>query len=56
MAAAVAAGSRAPSRPRPPRWSSGFQGIARSRDGAVAYVETHEVRISGGSVTSAETR
>jgi hypothetical protein len=33
-----------------------FQGIARSSDGAVAYVETHEVRISGGSVTSAETR
>lgn len=33
-----------------------FQGIARSRDGAVAYVETHEVRISGGTVTSAETR
>jgi hypothetical protein len=33
-----------------------FQGVARSRDGAVAYVETHEVRISGGRVTSAETR
>ena len=33
-----------------------FQGVARSRDGAVAYVETHEVRVSGGRVTSAETR
>jgi hypothetical protein len=33
-----------------------FQGIARSRDGAVAYVESHEVRLSGGAVTSAETR
>jgi hypothetical protein len=33
-----------------------FQGIARSRDGAVAYVETHEVHVSGGRVTSAETR
>jgi hypothetical protein len=33
-----------------------FQGIARSADGAVAYVETHEVRISAGAVTSAETR
>ena len=33
-----------------------FQGVARSSDGAVAYVETHEVRISGGRVTSAETR
>ena len=33
-----------------------FSGVARSKDGAVAYVETHEVRLSGGSVTSAETR
>ena len=33
-----------------------FQGVARGSDGSVAYVETHEVRISGGSVTSAETR
>jgi hypothetical protein len=33
-----------------------FQGVARSRDGAVAYVETHEVRISDGRVTSSETR
>jgi len=33
-----------------------FQGVARGSDGAVAYVETHEVRMSGGNVTSAETR
>jgi hypothetical protein len=33
-----------------------FRGVARSKDGAVAYVETHEVRLSGGRVTSAETR
>jgi hypothetical protein len=33
-----------------------FQGIARSRDGAVAYVETHEVQVAAGRVTSAETR
>ncbi len=33
-----------------------FQGIARSRDGAVAYVESHEVHLAGGRVTSAETR
>ena len=33
-----------------------FQGVARGSDGSVAYVETHEVRISGGNVTSAETR
>ena len=33
-----------------------FRGVARSKDGAVAYVETHEVRVSGGRVTSAETR
>jgi hypothetical protein len=33
-----------------------FQGVARSKDGAVAYVEVHEVRLSGGRVTSAETR
>lgn len=33
-----------------------FQGVARGSDGSVAYVETHEVRISGGRVTSAETR
>ena len=33
-----------------------FRGVARSRDGAVAYVESHEVRLSGGRVTSAETR
>lgn len=33
-----------------------FQGVARASDGSVAYVETHEVRTSGGRVTSAETR
>ena len=33
-----------------------FRGVARSKDGAVAYVESHEVRLSGGRVTSAETR
>jgi hypothetical protein len=33
-----------------------FQGVARASDGSVAYVETHEVRISDGRVTSAETR
>jgi hypothetical protein len=33
-----------------------FRGVARSKDGAVAYVETHEVRLSGGRITSAETR
>jgi hypothetical protein len=33
-----------------------FQGVARGSDGSVAYVETHEVRISDGRVTSAETR
>jgi len=33
-----------------------FRGVARSTDGAVAYVEVHEVRLSGGRVTSAETR
>jgi hypothetical protein len=33
-----------------------FRGVARSQDGAVAYVESHEVRMSGGRVTSAETR
>jgi hypothetical protein len=33
-----------------------FQGVARARDGGVAYVEEHEVRLSGGQVVSAETR
>ncbi len=33
-----------------------FQGVARSRDGALAYVETHEVRIVDGQVADAETR
>jgi hypothetical protein len=33
-----------------------FQGVARSRDGSVAYVETHEVHVSSGRITSAETR
>ena len=33
-----------------------FQGVARSRDGGVAYVEEHEVRLSNGQVVSAETR
>jgi hypothetical protein len=33
-----------------------FRGVARARDGTVAYVEVHEVRLSGGRVTSAETR
>ncbi|HET8732334.1 MAG TPA: hypothetical protein VFM45_01045 [Anaeromyxobacteraceae bacterium] len=33
-----------------------FEGVARGRDGSVAYVETHEVRVVGGSVASAETR
>jgi hypothetical protein len=33
-----------------------FRGVARSRDGSVAYVEVHEVKLSGGRVTSAETR
>jgi len=33
-----------------------FRGVARSKDGSVAYVEIHEVRLSGGRVTSAETR
>lgn len=33
-----------------------FQGIARSRDGAIAYVETHEVRMVDGQVADAETR
>jgi hypothetical protein len=33
-----------------------FRGVARSQDGAVAYLEIHEVRLSGGRVTSAETR
>jgi hypothetical protein len=33
-----------------------FQGVARTRDGLVAYVETHEVRLVGGNVASAETR
>ncbi len=33
-----------------------FQGVARGSDGSVAYVETHEVRLSGGRVVSAETR
>jgi hypothetical protein len=33
-----------------------FRGVARSKDGAVAYVESHEVRLSGGRITSAETR
>jgi hypothetical protein len=33
-----------------------FRGVARARDGSVAYVEVHEVRLSGGQVTSAETR
>jgi hypothetical protein len=33
-----------------------FQGVARTADGRVAYVETHEVLLSGGDVTSAETR
>jgi hypothetical protein len=33
-----------------------FQGVARGSDGSVAYVETHEVRLTGGRVTSAETR
>jgi hypothetical protein len=33
-----------------------FQGVARSRDGNVAYVEEHEVRLSNGQVVSAETR
>jgi hypothetical protein len=49
VAALLAANSAAPSVER-------FRGVARSRDGAVAYVETHEVRVSGGRVTSAETR
>lgn len=49
VAALLAATSAAPAVER-------FQGVARSRDGAVAYVETHEVRMSGGRVTSAETR
>jgi hypothetical protein len=49
VAALLAATSAAPVVER-------FQGVARSRDGAVAYVETHEVRMSGGRVTSAETR
>ncbi len=33
-----------------------FQGVARGSDGSVAYVETHEVRLTDGRVTSAETR
>jgi hypothetical protein len=33
-----------------------FQGVARAADGSVAYVETHEVRISDGRVLKAETR
>jgi hypothetical protein len=32
-----------------------FQGVARSRDGDLAYVEDHEVRLSNGHVVSAET-
>jgi hypothetical protein len=33
-----------------------FQGVARSRDGGVAYVERHEVVVEDGRVRSAETR
>ncbi len=33
-----------------------FRGVARGRDGAVAYVETHEVVVEGGRVVRAETR
>jgi hypothetical protein len=33
-----------------------FRGVALTKDGAVAYVEKHEVHLSGGRVTSAETR
>jgi hypothetical protein len=42
--------------PGDPSSIESFRGVARTKDGAVAYVETHEVRLSGGSVTSAETR
>ncbi len=33
-----------------------FQGVARTPDGAVAYVESHVVVLEGGRVRSAETR
>ena len=33
-----------------------FQGIARLKDGSVAYVETHIVHIENGRIPSAETR
>jgi hypothetical protein len=33
-----------------------FRGVAHSRDGSVAYLEVHEVRLLGGQVASAETR
>lgn len=52
---AVAVPSAAPSPPAPASVER-FRGVARTRDGALAYVETHEVRLSGGSVLSAETR
>ena len=52
MIATVAVAVLLASAPRVER----FQGVARAPDGSVAYVETHEVRITGGSVTSAETR
>jgi hypothetical protein len=42
--------------PSAPAGLEQFRGVARSKDGSVAYVEVHEVHLSGGTVTSAETR
>jgi hypothetical protein len=52
MTAAIAAALILAASPQVER----FQGVARGSDGSVAYVETHEVRLAGGRVTSAETR
>lgn len=55
-APAAAPASPASSAPSGPVAVERFRGVARTREGALAYVETHEVRVAGGAVLSAETR